>query len=80
MFMVAAIFQALDTDRAVENEEHYQKTTVTNVQSQQATMADEEVMQKVVVKEDEFSGLIGNIAGNLIRDRVRLLSDNGALT
>ncbi|VDO31388.1 unnamed protein product [Haemonchus placei] len=33
-------------------------------------MGDEETIQKVVVKPDEFSGLIGNIAGNLIRDRV----------
>ncbi|XGW16965.1 hypothetical protein V3C99_001972 [Haemonchus contortus] len=32
-------------------------------------MGDEEVVQKVVVKPEEFSGLIGNIAGNLIRDR-----------
>ncbi|KHJ89557.1 calpain clp-1 family protein [Oesophagostomum dentatum] len=33
-------------------------------------MGDDEVMQKVEVKPEEFSGLIGNIAGNLIRDRV----------
>ncbi|WKX98459.1 hypothetical protein Q1695_013832 [Nippostrongylus brasiliensis] len=33
-------------------------------------MGDEEVMQKVEVKGDEFSGLIGNIAGNFIRDKV----------
>ncbi|KAK5980809.1 hypothetical protein GCK32_017230, partial [Trichostrongylus colubriformis] len=59
-----------DTDRTVENGEHYQKTTVLNVQAEQANMGDDEVMKKVVVKEDEFSGLIGNIAGNLIRDRV----------
>ena len=35
-------------------------------------MADEEVMQKVEVREEEFSGLIGNIAGNMIRDKVDL--------
>ncbi|VDN32310.1 unnamed protein product [Cylicostephanus goldi] len=34
-------------------------------------MADDQ-MQKVTVKGDEFSGFIGNIAGNLIRDRVDL--------
>ncbi|VDO90800.1 unnamed protein product [Heligmosomoides polygyrus] len=33
-------------------------------------MSNEEVMQKVEVKGDEFSGLIGNIAGNFIRDKV----------
>ncbi|XGW16958.1 hypothetical protein V3C99_001972, partial [Haemonchus contortus] len=56
-------------DQAVEKDEHYQKATVTNVQTNQETMGDEEVVQKVVVKPEEFSGLIGNIAGNLIRDR-----------
>ncbi|VDM56272.1 unnamed protein product [Angiostrongylus costaricensis] len=33
-------------------------------------MGDDEIMRKVEVKPDEFSGLIGNIAGNFIRDRV----------
>lgn len=38
-------------------------------------MADdeEEIIQKVEVKPDEFNGLIGSIAGNLIRDKVSLI-------
>ncbi|KAL6728148.1 hypothetical protein Aduo_009950 [Ancylostoma duodenale] len=60
-----------DPDRAVDSNEQYQKNNVNNDQSApSANMGDDEVMQKIEVKGDEFSGLIGNIAGNLIRDKV----------
>ncbi|KAK6741722.1 hypothetical protein RB195_009537 [Necator americanus] len=58
-------------DRAVDSNDQYQKHNVSNDQTAPPQkMGDEEVMQKVEVKGDEFSGLIGNIAGNLIRDKV----------
>ncbi|RCN39845.1 calpain family cysteine protease, partial [Ancylostoma caninum] len=60
-----------DPDRAVDSNEQYQKNNLNNDQSApSANMGDDEVMQKIEVKGDEFSGLIGNIAGNLIRDKV----------
>ncbi|RCN40219.1 hypothetical protein ANCCAN_13866, partial [Ancylostoma caninum] len=59
-----------DPDRAVDSNEQYQKNNLNNDKSApSANMGDDEVMQKIEVKGDEFSGLIGNIAGNLIRDK-----------
>ncbi|KIH52778.1 hypothetical protein ANCDUO_17115, partial [Ancylostoma duodenale] len=65
-------------DRAVDSNEQYQKNNVNNDQSApSANMGDDEVMQKIEVKGDEFSGLIGNIAGNLIRDKFSVVVCSG---
>lgn len=61
----------LDEEQRAGEEERYEKKEQATDQTRQDEMADdEEVMKKVEVKPDEFNGLIGNIAGNLIRDKV----------
>ncbi|KAK6026038.1 hypothetical protein OSTOST_08045, partial [Ostertagia ostertagi] len=53
-----------DADRTVENDEHYQKTTVSNEQASQPAMGDEEVMKKVGGPGgDILAGLADNVLG-----------------
>ncbi|CAJ0942432.1 unnamed protein product, partial [Mesorhabditis belari] len=60
-----------DTDRVVNqsNGDHYQKATSRHG-NHGARMGEEEEIKKITLKDDEFSGLIGNIAGNFIKDKV----------